>query len=239
MGVHDRALISTTTVEDRLSSLIEFLNGKDGITAVAHTDTISGDSYNGVLYSFDDTDISCFFGYKAEGLLYTGCWVKNGNTTIYFPSPRGNDSVSATDLVIHTYIDDACKYVTINDMSTSRGGLQTMLTDAGKILIGYGENATNAEMVDISTLTFEDVTDTARIAYTYTNMFPYEADSGSLDFLAQAYFVNGGVRKFTSTILKECSTVSILSTGSMPDPLPLHFAIGAHCLVPLDEGGNE
>ena len=58
MGVHNRALISTTTVEDRLSSLIEFLNSKDGITAVAHTDTISGDSYSGVLYSFDDTDIS-------------------------------------------------------------------------------------------------------------------------------------------------------------------------------------
>ena len=114
-----------------------------------------------------------------------------------------------------------------------------MLTDAGKTLIGYGGNTTNTEMVDISTLTFEDVTDTARIAYTYTNMFPYEADSGSLDFLAQAYFVNGGVRKFTSTILKECSTVSILSTGSMPNPLPFHFAIGAHCLVPLDQGGNE
>ena len=239
MGVHDRALISTTTVEDRLSSLIYFLNGKEGITAEAKTEEISSNNYDGVLYSFDGTNISCFFGYKEDGLLYTGCWVKNGVTTIYGPLVNGNDFVSATDLVIHTYIDDACKYITINDMSTSRGGLQTMLTDAGNILVGYGGNTTNAEMVDISTLVFEDIADTARIQYTYTNMFPYEADSGSLDFLAQAYFVNGGVRKFTSTILKECSTVSILSTVSMPDPLPLHFAIGAHCLVPLDQGGNE
>ena len=240
MGVHNRVVIDDTTASSRIDSLIQFLNNTDGITAEAKTEEISSDNYDGVLYAFDGADILCFFGYKTGGLLHTACWVKNGENTIYGPVTNGNDFVDPTDLAINTYISDECKIVSINDASTSRGGLETILIGINNAqLIGYGGNTTIAELVDISSLTFKDVADTAGIQYTYANMFPYAANAGTLDFLAQSYFVNGGVRKFTSTFMMECSTVSLGSTVSLTNPLGNHLAIGAHCLVPLDQGGNE
>ena len=109
-------------------------------------------------------------------------------------------------------------------------------TTDNKYLVGYYRHSTqNVYFVDIASLTFEDVSDNARLLYTYTNMFPFSAVDGTLDFLSHAYFIDeNSYKKFTSDLLKECSTVSLLSTASLPYPLNNHLAIGTHCIVPLD-----
>jgi hypothetical protein len=105
-------------------------------------------------------------------------------------------------------------------------------------LIGYKELLTDSQYVDISTLTFEETSDLSRTQFSYTNMFQYTSVSGSLDYLGQAYFVNGNnLKKFTTDILRECSTVTLLSTASLSDGNWL--AIGAHCLAPLDSEEDE
>ena len=131
------------------------------------------------------------------------------------------------------------------DCISTHCGIEVAIVNVSNsnVLVGYKVNTSNPvqQFVDISELTFENVSDSARIQYSYTNMFPYESNPGTLDFLAQSYFVNNGVRVYMSDLLKECSTLSLLTTASLPYPLGNHIAVGAHCIVPItvEEGGNE
>lgn len=239
MGVFNRAIFSTSESE-RIASLIAYLNNLNSeestiISAEEGTLEISDTTYTGVSFELAGTDISGFFGYN--GLSYTACCLKNGNNELIPNTARSNSS--ETNLAINTYVDDNCIYIAINDLQANKTGLELMLLNisSSKALIGYKELNIAAEVADISTLVFEDISDTARVQYTYTDMFPYVAISGTIDFLAQSYFVNGGVKKFQSNFLRECSTVTIKSTASLPDGN--YIALGAHCLAPLDEEVSE
>lgn len=241
MGAYNRAIFSTSESE-RIASLISYLNNLNPdpenptiILAEEGTLEISGTTYTGVNFELTGTDISGFFGYN--GLSYTACCLKNGDNNLVPDTARNNSS--ETNLAVNTYIDDNCIYIAINDLQANKTGLELMLLNisSSKALIGYKELNTADEIADISTLIFEDINDTARVQYTYTNMFPYAAISGTIDFLAQSYFVNGGIKKFQSNFLRECSIVTIKSTASLPDGN--YIALGAHCLAPLDEEVSE
>ncbi len=248
MGVYNSITITSDDLETRLNSLVAYLNSLDGITAERYNDEDWDIGWDpgypqGVKYSFDGTNISCFFGYY-RGLIYTAEGVLKDDAYI-FKTTHSPYNPTTTDLVVHSYIDENCKLITIKDAYSLRGGLTTVLLTIGNTkLIGYNSFSTASDditFLDISSLTFEEISDSVRIPYTYTNMFPYAAPIGQLDFLNQAYFVNGNnVKKFTTELLKECSTVNLLSSASLPAPLGNFIAIGAHCLAPLDpEGGNE
>lgn len=236
MGVYNNISISNTDAETRATSLANYLNNLDNVSAELTTETVSDVDYIGAAFSIDGSNITGFFGFNT-GSTGTYKYLMNGD--IYLIQAEASTTGTAGVAYVHSYIDDACVLLSMYDSHTTPDGIQVMLVDisGGMKLVGY-KALTSAEFADISSLTFENVADSARIAYSYTNMFPYEAAPGTLDFLAQSYFVNNGIRKYTSTVLKECSTVTILSTVSLPTPLNNHLAIGAHCIVPIDEGGN-
>ena len=247
MGVYNRAIFSTSESE-RIASLISYLNNLNPdpenptiISAEEGTLEVSGSTYTGVNFSFIGTDISGFFGYS--GLTYTGCKLINGENT-YLIAPVAHSFTDYTNLAINSYIDNNCIYIAIKDLHQNHGGIEVILLKLSetKTMIGYKDLYNDAsevtyEVADISTLIFEDISDTARVQYTYTNMFQYVAISGTIDFLAQSYFINGGVKKLQSNFLRECSTVTIKSTASLPDGN--YIALGAHCLAPLDEEVSE
>ena len=247
MGVYNSITITSGDLETRLDSLATYLNSLDGITAERYNDEDWDIGWDpgypqGVKYSFDGTNISCFFGYYRE-MIYTAEGVKKDDAYI-LKTTHAPYVPTGTPLVVHSYIDDNCKLITIKDTCPDRGGLTTvMLTIGNTKLVGYKSFYTasnNVTFVDISSLTFEEISDPVRIPYTYTNMFPYAAPAGQLDFINQAYFVNGNsVKKFTTDLLKECSAVNLLSSASLPAPLGNFIAIGAHCLAPLDEEGGD
>lgn len=240
MGVFDTKVITTTVLNDRVSSLVNDLDSLDGISAEQSSETYSDVEYVGALFTLDGTNVSGFFGYN-DNLKVSFSWIKNGDIYLVEKGTRGSGSGSSGNLTINSYIDEGCKLVSLTDAHTDNDGLQFALVETikGDILVGY-RRFQSTSFQDISSMTFENIADTGRTQYSYTNMFPYAAAAGTLDFLAKAYFVNNGVRKYTTEAMKECSTVTLLSTVSLPAPLGNHVAIGTHCIVPItEEGGDE
>jgi len=243
MGVYKTTVIDAGASQ-KIASLVSYLNDLNGITAVEGNIDIDSTTYNGAVFSFDDSTISGFFGINDEG-TFSAVSLQNGSVYLVEPTSEGSASSNPGDISIHSYIDDNCKILSIRDCTSTHCGIEVAIVNVSNsnTLVGYTVNTSNPvqQFVDISELTFENVSDSARIQYTYTNMFPYESNPGTLDFLAQSYFVNNGVRVYMSTVLKECSTLSLLTTASLPDPLGNHIAVGAHCVVPItvEEGGNE
>ena len=248
MGVYDRSVITTSDESERITELISVLNNLNPdpenptvISAEQGTLDIGNDTYTGVNFSFVDTDISGFFGYFS--LPYTGCQLKIGENTNLI-DPVSHSYMGSANLAINSYIDDNCTYLAIKDLQQQHGGVEVMILKLSetKTLIGYKDlynvaSEVTYEVADISALTFKDISNIEGISYTYTDMFPYTAAGGTIDFLAQSYFVNGGVRKFQSNFLRECSTITLKSTASLPDGN--YVALGAHCLAPLDEEVEE
>lgn len=246
MGVFDTLTVTDQSL--KIDSLVNYLNGLDGISASESTETYNDTEYTGALFYVDGTNIQGFFGYNDDKKI-TYAFLKNGDI-YYVNGSRGQtgDSCYTGTLYITSYIGDGCKVISIGDdhykdgyASSTKEGFEFAVveTTKSKILVGYLRNNTSS-FQDIASLTYEDVSDVARVNFTYTNMFPYSAPAGTLDFLAQAYFVNGGVRKHTTEAMKECSELILLSTASLPAPLGNHVAIGTHCIVPItEEGGNE
>ena len=240
MGVYDNAIYATSETE-RINSLIGYLNNLNTeeltvISAESGTLEISGTTYTGVSFSLTGTNISGFFGYN--GLTSTACCLKNGDN--YLIPETARSYANNANLSVHSYVDKDCIYIAINDLNSGRTGLEFILlnTSDSKRLIGYKELLTDSQYVDISTLVFEELSDASRTQFSYTNMFQYVAQSGTLDYLGQAYFVNGNnLKKFTTDILRECSTVTLLSTASLSDGN--WIALGAHCLAPLDSEEDE
>ena len=243
MGVYNNITITTTDLDQRVGGFVNYLNSLEGIEATQTTENIDSVDFIGAAFSIIGTNISGFFGYKDDdNLKNVALWLKNGDTYL-IDTYISDTNDSATNLDIHSYIDEKCILLSVKDLDSNRHGIVFSLIDVENYtkLIGYYKNTGSASFVDISNLSFEDINDPIRILYTYTNMFPYAAPAGQLDFLNQGYFVDlNNIKKFTTEFLKECSTVNILSTASLPYPLGNYLAIGAHCLAPLDEeGGNE
>lgn len=232
------------TVEDstsRVTSISEWFNNLDGITSEVIDYEYSGSTYKAAKITIDNTSIEALFGAKTIAAHDTVVYVKNGdiyliNNTLPSGFDSGTGAVNAYAYIHENIVLIGIKYMA-NRISGTNNGIEILYlkTSENKYLIGYYRNGTNDGFVDISSMTFEDLSDSSRTPYTYANMFPYYADGATLDFLTNAYFKNGlNYKSFTSDILKECSTISLLSTASLPEPLGPHLAIGAHCIVPVD-----
>lgn len=236
MGVYNTAQFPAD-ISTKLDDIIAYVNSLDGMSAEAATD----EGYTGFYFHFNGTSVIGFYGYFSNNVRL---WLKNGDT--YLISPWTSDTSGAQDqMIVHSYVDDNLILLSFRDLHSYRSGMEVALLtiDEYTKLIGYARNTSTdnppSTFLDISTLTFENISDVTRQPLSYTNMFPYAAPAGTLDFLAKGYFVNNGVRKYTSEFMKECSTIDLLSTASLPYPLNNHLAIGAHCIVPLDDEGGE
>lgn len=218
----------------RIDQVSSWFNAFDGITSEVVTVTVDNIDFVGAKVSIDGTDIEMFLGDVSGTVTRSHSYIKNGDAVL--ASNTVTSGGSETGINVSAYIDEKCILLCA---CQNLNGPQVMYTRAvgGDYLIGYKANVNgNTNIIDdISSMTFEKNGDTSRTPYTYANMFPYYADGGVLDFLSESYFKNGlNYKSFTSDILKECSTVSLLSTVSLPDPLGSHMAIGAHCIVPVD-----
>lgn len=239
MGVYNNTLITTTDLEDRVSSLVEYLDALTWLDAESSSVEVSDVTYSGAKFTISGTNIEGFFGYN-DSLAATATYLKKGD--IYLSELGINtDSGLVGSVNIHSYTDEKCKIIAIDDTNSSRRGIEFILIDAkdSTKLIGYKVLlAETNHFADISDLVFENVSDASRQPYSYTNMFPYVADDGYIDFLAQAYFVNANIiKQFETDILRECSEVTLLSTVSLQ--YSNYLAIGAHCLAPLDNEEEE
>lgn len=230
------------TVEDstaRITSISNWFNALDGITSEVIDYEYSDSTYKAAKITIDNTPIEVLFGAKPAKVNHTVVYAKNGD--IYLINNTIGSEQQLGTVNVYAYIHENIVLIGIKHMknysASSNNGVEILYlkTSENKYLIGYYRNGTNDGFVDISSMTFEELSDTSRTPYTYANMFPYYADGATLDFLTNAYFKNGlNYKSFTSDILKECSTISLLSTASLPDPLGPHMAIGAHCIVPVD-----
>lgn len=242
MGVYNNLSVDTVDITQRATLAAAFLNGFDGITAEVYEYEYESNTFVGVHFSFDGTNIEGFYGYRA-GSSYACGWYRNGDIYYINPFQEGRpDEAPGNNYIVHAYSDSHCKLISLKDNGMWRSGIEIMLVNdiVSNELVGYYKYPTVYDtFVDISSLTFEKIDDPVRLPTTYTNMFPYSAPAGTLDFLAKGYFVNNGVRRYYSELMKECSTVSLLSTVSLPYPLNNHLAIGAHCIIPLDDEGGE
>ena len=238
MGVYNTVEFASA-VATKAAGMVEYLNTLNGVTAEAHEE----EGTTGFLFSLDTTDIVGYYGWTPDRA--TRYWLKNGDNYL-IPVKSESTYGGQAAFTVHSYVDDNLILISFRDRQAYREGMEfALLTIGNTRIIGYKANTAHQEnpptYLDISELTFEEIGDAVRITYGYTNMFPYAAPIGQLDFVNQAYFVNGNnVKKFTTSFLKECSIVNLLSSASLPSPLGNFIAIGAHCLAPLDpEGGNE
>ena len=245
MGVYDKILIDTYDVSQRATLMAAFLNNFDRISAEVYEYELDSTTYTGVKFTIDGSEIEGFYGYT-DSCYYSAGYFVNGDIEYIAPFAAGRRDEIQGAMRIHAYSDEKCVMISIKDNSAWRCGIEMIFINdnESKPIVGYYKypavNGGTATYTDISNLTYECTTDVTRTQCTYTNMFPYTAPAGTLDFLAQSYFINDGVKKYTSKLLKECSTMDLLSTASLPSPLGNHLAIGAHCLAPLDdEGGDE
>lgn len=243
MGKFYTAAISTTDPIARATSISEWFNSLDGISSELIDYSFSGSIYKSANITIDGTDIKFLFGIVANRVGTSVAHAYNGTTVLLTDSSVNGADSAVTDAKLHAYIDDKCIVLSVyqgNTYNPADSGIQMVYlkTTDDKHLVGYIRltNATtgrDVDFADMSLLTFEDVDATSSVQYKYTNMFPYVATAGTIDFTNEAFFINDGYKKFATDILKECSTVSILSTQSLPTGNCM--ALGAHCLVPLDE----
>ena len=237
MGKFYNAEITATDPQEIAASVSNFFNNLDGVTSEVIEYTYNSNTYYTADINIDGTNIEMYCGYcmDSDQPVYVSK-VINGDIT-YLNDYAIQDI--APVIIVSAYIDTDCimlyNYTKLRNTYNGTEIIYTKTSD-NKNLIGYYRNITSAnayDLFDISNLTFEDLDDSARITHTYTNMFPYEAIAGTIDFLAQSYFVNNGTRKFQSNLLRECSVVTLGSTASLPDGN--YIALGAHCLAPLDD----
>ncbi|MBP5597825.1 MAG: hypothetical protein J6Y02_20825 [Pseudobutyrivibrio sp.] len=252
MGIYSNASVSSsvTSVEQRLNTVNSFFDGLDGVSSEIVDYTYDENDYSVVKITIDGTNIEAGFGLSLSSFKDVITYAKDGDnallsdlaTTGHSAGGEGNLNMAAyvdiDDGVVNAILISITQVFSTDSL---RNGIQLLYvkTTDNKYLIGYSRFKTNNNSVlidDISTLVYEEVGNTSKIAYAYSNMFPFYAKEGTVDFLNQAYFKNGNsLKSFTTDILKECSTVSLLSTISLPSPLNNNIALGAHCIAPLDD----
>lgn len=239
---------SATIIEDnptlRGTRLTNWFSQFEGITVELYDFEFNqNEHYIGPKITVDGTDIEIFLGIHPSAITWSYVWVKNNivpesASRMEYKAAGGGSNFG---IVATAYIDENC---IILSACQNVNGFEVIIpkTSNDKRLLGYGRisigsiSGTNY-FLDASSLTYEEVTDTARVPYKYTNMFPYVATAGTIDFTNEAFFINGAdYKSFITETLKECSTVSLLSTQSLPTGNCV--ALGAHCLAPLDEEGE-
>lgn len=252
MGVYLNASVSSsvTSVEQRLNTVNSFFDGLDGVSSEIVNYTYSGNDYSVAKITINGTNIEAGFGLSPSSFKDVITYTKDGDNVLLSDlATIGHSAGGDGNLNMAAYvdIDDGVVnaiLISVTQVFSSdniRNGIQLFYikTTDNKYLIGYSRFKTNSDSVlldDISSLVYEEVGNTSKIAYTYSNMFPFYAKEGTVDFLIQGYFKNGNnLKSFESDIIKECSTVNLLSTVSLPSPLNNHLALGAHCIVPLDD----
>lgn len=245
MGVYNSALITTTVWADRISSMVNYLNSIDGITALEERNIIDNQELLGAKFTFDDKGIEGFFGYNSF-LQITGIYLKNINigADIVTPQIYGNNYQDATNVKIQYYLDNNVIFVCIGDMMNGyRHKLEVGFVNTVNsiTLFGYGSrfslNSNNDPLFDMADLTFNVLDDSARVPYTYINMYPYIATAGTIEYTNEGIFVNDGIKMFSTEALKECSTVTLQSTQSLLSGVCV--ALGTHCLAPLNIEGDD
>jgi hypothetical protein len=245
MGKFYSALISATDVTQRATSISNWIDSLEGFSSTVVTYSASGSVFTSAKITLDDTNIEVLFGIVANTINGTIVYVKNGDIKL-LPDNKKGPSGAVADIYIGAYIDENCRFLSIRQRQAlnESNGVEVLYltTSTGNNLIGYGKNDTGTsgstidsrDILDVSSLVFEDVDDSARIPYKYTNMFPYVASAGTIDFITKGFFVDGNqYKQFETEALRECSTVTLLSTQSLPTGNCV--ALGAHCLAPLDD----
>lgn len=241
MGKFYSASIAVMDPSARITSISEWFNDLDGVSSEVIDYTYSGNTFKSAKITIDDTNIEILFGLISNriGTSVVHVYNTSDKKLISDSYETGNDGTT-TNAQLYAYIDDNCILLSLyqsNTYNPTTNGFQVVYvkTSNDRHLVGYFRfYERNSNMfVDMPTLTFEDVDDSARVPYKYTNMFPYVATAGTIDFTNEAFFVNNGVRAFSTDALKECSTVTLLSGQSLPTGNCV--ALGVHCLAPLDE----
>ena len=234
---------SFSPVYDSVAGMVSWFDTLEGVSAVVDTYTYNNVEFIGAKITIDNTSIEIFYGFK-QSPFETRCnlyYLKNDD---FMAGPiRGeNYNGGADKIMVYAYVNAPsdseadCIMLNCTSMYSSYiNGFEIVYTKTadGKYLLGYNSSQISTRYLDVSSLTFKDINDTS-VSYTYTNMFPYIAKAGTIDFTNEAFFVNGnGYRAFSTEVLKECSTVTMLSTQSLSSGNCV--ALGAHCLALLDE----
>ena len=244
MGRFYNAAINTTDPTARATSISEWFNNLDGVSSELIDYTYSGDTYKSANITIDGTDIEMLFGIKSNSVATSVSHAYNGETALISDYYRTAYDAAILPAKLYAYIDDNCILLSAfqsNSYNPADSGIAVVYlkTTDNKHLVGYitlsnDTTGRQVEFADMSLLTFEDVDDTARVPYKYTNMFPYVAVAGTIDFITKGFFVNANQYKhFETEALRECSTVTLLSSQSLPTGNCV--ALGAHCLAPVDE----
>lgn len=241
MGKFYETLITSTVKADRLSAIAEFIGALPGFTYEEDSIILQYQSwdaqwhdmtFNGIKFTVTDTNITGFYGI-GDSYGNTAVYLKKGTVDL-IPAAYHSDGSGSINLSINAYVDDNCVEFAINSPNTRFDGMEFIIAKDIN-LVGYLQLFSNtSQYVDIASLVFEKTDPTLRAKYTYANMFPYTASAGTLDYAVGGVFVNGDqYREFRLETMVECSTVSLLSTQSLL--IGNYLALGAHCLVPLDE----
>lgn len=233
------------TVEDstaRITSISNWFNALDGITSEVIDYEFNNNVYKAAKITIDNTPIEVLFGAKPAKVSHTIVYAKNGDIYLVNNTAGSEDRVGTVNT--YAYIQENMVLISVKNMKNyglgANNGIEILYlkTSENKYLIGYYRNGTGDDFVDVSSMTFEDVTDTARVPYKYANMFPYNAEAGTIDYTVGGIFVDGAQFKhFKTEALVECSTVSLLTTQSLI--IGNCIALGTHCLAPLDMEEEE
>lgn len=239
MGKFYSNSISSSDPTTRINSLSEWFNNIEGISSEVIDYEYNDVEYTAAKITIDNTPIEVLYGVKTLDYNVSIIHAKNGDISLVDDTSKGYGTTS--NIYLYAYVhEDKAVLISVGTPSDTLAAsncieLLYVKTNDNTGLIGYKYHADNNSFVDISSMTFENIDDTSRAQYTYANMFQYTADAPYFDFLSEAYFKNSlNYKSFTSNVLKECSTISLLATASLPDPLGQHIAIGAHCVVPVD-----
>ncbi len=248
MGKFYSAAIATTDPLERVTSISEWFNNLEGISSEVIDYTYNNATYKSANITIDGTDIEMLFGILNGRLGTVVVHARNGETTILPDSYENGADGRVLPAKLYAYIDDNCIVLSVfqaNDYNPSDNGIEIVYLKTldnknliGYIVLSYDTTGRYVDFANISSLTFEEVTDTSRVPYKYINMFPYNAEAGTIDYTIGGIFVDGAQFKhFKTEALVECSTVSLLTTQSLI--IGNCIALGTHCLAPLDMEEEE
>lgn len=217
----------------RITQLSDWFNAFDGITSEVVDVTVENIQFTGAKVTIDGTDIEVYLGDRPTAITNSYAYIKLGDYTL--ASQRTTGGGSETGINATAYIDENCILLCACQNVNGFEILYTKTKDNKYILGGkVSVNGNSLIIDDIKNLTYIEIGDASHSPHYYTDMFPYTAIAGTIDFTNEASFVNGNNYKIFSTeALKECSTVTLLSGQSLPTGNCV--ALGAHCLAPLDD----